>query len=202
MDKREKLLNTLIALAPFNGWSDAALRQAAKEVFSDEKQSLILFPEGISAAVDLFADQLDAKMVDHCDTPRFHTLKIREKVTEALMFRFSEHQKHSEAIRKLLHYYTLPQHTAQSMRNLWETADRIWYLAGDTATDYNYYTKRTMLAGVYSSTLLAWLTDPTEDMRITREFLDRRIQNVMQIEKAKADLRNSAVGRWLGQLAS
>lgn len=202
MKNKEKLLEALIANAPFQGWSDAALKQAAKEVFGDEKQALILFPEGISGAVSAFAEQMDKKMEAHCRVPSFSTLKIRQKVAEALMFRFREHQKNAEAIRRLLHYYTLPQHAAEGTRNLWKTADRIWYLAGDTSTDYNYYTKRAMLAGVYSSTLLAWLTDTTPDLRLTKEFLDRRIEDVMKIEKLKAGIKNSSIARWLGGLAA
>lgn len=198
---KDKLINRLLQLAPFSGWSNATLEEAAKEEFNDKKQALILFSDGISQAVDHFAKGLDAAMEQHCRKPHFASLKIREKVKDALMFRFKHHQHHREAIRRLLTYYALPHHAPQATQNLFATCDKIWYLAGDKATDYNYYTKRAMLAGVYSSTLLAWLSDPTPDLRITEEFLDRRIGNVMQIEKAKAQLKDSAIGKWFAKRA-
>ena len=66
---------------------------------------------------------------------------------------------------------------------LYRTVDAIWYAAGDTSTDYNFYTKRGLLAGVYSSTVLYWLNDDSEGAVATWAFLDRRIADVMKVPK-------------------
>ena len=132
---------------------------------------------------------MNEAMETHCNTESFKKLKIREKIREGLMFRFKQHQKQREATRRLMSYYALPLHAAQATDHAWKMADRLWYCAGDTATDYNYYTKRTLLVGVYSSTLLAWATDTTPDLSLTQEFLDRRIGDVMKIEGIKKSVK-------------
>ena len=65
--------------------------------------------------------------------------------------------------------------------------------SGDTSDDVNWYTKRATLSGVYSATVLFWLGDDSLDNQATWEFLDRRISDVMRIEKAKAAVWNNPV---------
>ena len=177
---KKQVLAALLKEAAFSGFNQQTLEKV---------EGLTAFPKGISEAVDFFAQEMDATMATHCDTEAFKRLKIREKIKEGLMFRFRSHQKQRETIRRLMSYYALPAHAAEAASHVWRTADRLWYLAGDTATDYNYYTKRTLLSGVYSSTLLAWTTDSTHDLSLTEEFLDRRIADVMKIETAKRSVK-------------
>lgn len=181
MDKKDAL-QALLKEAAFGGWSDETLEKACPN-------ALILFPKGIADAVAAFAEEMDAKMEAHCSTEVFSTLKIREKIKQGLMFRLKEHQKNREAIRRLMTYYALPQHAPEAATHAWKTADRLWYLAGDTATDYNYYTKRTLLVGVYTATLLSWATDSTPELSVTEEFLSRRIEDVMKIEGMKKNVK-------------
>ena len=177
---KKNALETLLKEAAFTGFNQETLVKSG---------GLTAFPKGISEAIDFFAEEMDAKMEAHCNTEAFKRLKIRDKIKEGLMFRFRTHQKQRETIRRLMSYYALPQHATQAAEHVWKTADRLWYLAGDKATDYNYYTKRTMLVGVYSSTLLAWATDSTPDLSLTEEFLDRRIGDVMKIEGLKKSVK-------------
>lgn len=181
MDKKDAL-QALLKEAAFSGWSQETLEKACPN-------ALILFPKGIADAVAAFATEMDAKMEAHCSNEAFSKLKIREKIKQGLMFRLKEHQKNREAIRRLMTYYALPHHAPEAAAHAWKTADRLWYLAGDTATDYNYYTKRTLLVGVYTATLLSWSTDSTPDLSVTEEFLSRRIEDVMKIEGVKKTVK-------------
>ena len=107
--------------------------------------------------------------------------------------------------RRALNLLAQPQHAALSAKLLWQAADAMWRAAGDTATDYNHYTKRLILSGIYSATLLHWTQDDSEDFAATRRFIDRRIDGVMRFEKAKAKLTGMAgklpdPARFLGRL--
>jgi ubiquinone biosynthesis protein COQ9 len=181
MDKKDALLR-LLKEAAFGGWSQETLEKSCPN-------ALILFPKGIADAVAAFAEEMDTKMEAHCSNESFSKLKIREKIQYGLMFRLKEHQKNREAIRRLMTYYAMPHHAPEAAAHAWKTADRLWYLAGDTATDYNYYTKRTLLVGVYTATLLSWSTDSTPDLSVTQEFLTRRIEDVMKIEGVKKTVK-------------
>ena len=88
----------------------------------------------------------------------------------------------------------MPQNLARTLQIGWHSADLMWRLAGDTATDYNHYTKRAILMGIYSATLAVFVEDESEGKAETRAFLDRRIEGVMKFEKAKAQLLQQARG--------
>jgi ubiquinone biosynthesis protein COQ9 len=110
-----------------------------------------------------------------------------------------------EAARSALSILAMPQNVALALKIGWRSADLMWRLAGDTATDYNHYTKRLILSGVYASTLLAWLDDQSEGWIETGAFLDRRLADVMRFEKWKStwrgnDLHRPSLTRFLGRL--
>lgn len=181
-EKQAAVLPALLAEAAFGGWNDASLHKAC----GGELESKLLFPQGISDAVVAYTTALNDEMEAHClNLPGFATLKIRQKIREGLWFRLQSHQRHREATLQLMSYYALPHHLPAASQHAWAMADRLWYLAGDTATDYNYYTKRTLLAGIYSASLFCFVTDHTPDLQTTSGFLDRRIENVMQFESLK-----------------
>jgi ubiquinone biosynthesis protein COQ9 len=115
-------------------------------------------------------------------------MKIRERIKTAVNARIVALRPYKEAARRAAAFLSLPPNTALAAQLLWRTADRMWRAAGDTSTDFNFYTKRGILMGVYSSTLLRWFTDSSEDEKDTFEFLDARIENVMQFEKFKAEV--------------
>ena len=98
-----------------------------------------------------------------------------------------------------------PQNLALATRLAWRSADRIWRIAGDRATDFNHYSKRAILMGVYGSTTLVYLDDESDGLAATRAFLDRRLGDVMRFEKLKASWRGSrerlpSLSRFLGRL--
>jgi ubiquinone biosynthesis protein COQ9 len=119
-------------------------------------------------------------------------MKVRERVKTAILTRFELVAPHREAVRRALTLEALPQHAPRALKQVYRTADAIWYAAGDTATDFNFYTKRLLLAGVYSTTLLRWLDDKSEGFSATAAFLDRRLADVMRIQQAKGRLAKLA----------
>jgi ubiquinone biosynthesis protein COQ9 len=136
---------------------------------------------------------------------RIDAMKIRERISALISHRLETLRPHKEALRRALAVLAMPQNALAAGRLAWRSADRIWRVAGDTATDYNHYTKRTILIGVYGSTTLVFLDDESEDMAVTRAFLARRIDDVMRFEKAKARVTGGStyrpsLSRFLGRL--
>ena len=147
------------------------------------------------AMVTAWIDSIDAAMARDLPQEVLASRKIREKIRDLVLYRLDAVAGQEEAMRRALAIGSMPQNVVASMRGAWRSADLMWRLAGDTATDYNHYTKRTILASLYSATLLVWLDDESDDKAETRAFLDRRIENVMQFEKTKAQLLGGAGGR-------
>ena len=201
-----------VALAPllgrhaaFDGWSEAALGAAAVELGVPAERARLAFPGGPAAMVDGWFDSVDVAMLEAFPDERIAGMKIRERIRALVLFRLERMHPHREALRRALAILAMPNNVPTGARLAWRAADRIWRLAGDTATDFNHYSKRAILVGVYGATSLVFLDDADDDLAATRAFLDRRIDEVMRFEKAKArwrgrSARMPSLSRFLGRL--
>ena len=173
----------------FDGWNQATLHKAAIDAGYKKTDVIRVLPHGAESAVDAFLKLSDDAMVEALSHYHLDTMKIRERITLAVKLRIEVHTQHREAMRRTIAFLTLPHYAWLSMRALYRTVDSIWYAIGDNSTDFNFYTKRMTLAGVYTSTLLCWLDDKSPGHEQTWHFLDRRIADVMTIEKLKQKVR-------------
>ena len=189
-DLRAALLDAVIPHVPFEGWSQAAFRDAIADSGMDPALARAVCPRG---AVDLaiaFHKRGDQAMVDRMMSEDLSQMRFRDRIAAAVRFRI-EAIDDKEVVRRGSTLFALPQHAADGAKLIWGTADAIWNTLGDTSDDINWYTKRATLSGVYGSTVLYWLGDDSIETEATWEFLDRRIENVMQFEKAKASVKKS-----------
>lgn len=185
---QEKLLDAAIAHVPFDGWGETALLAGARDLGIERGLALNAFPGGAVEMIEHHSRLADRRMVEAYEAADGAALKIREKVALAIRLRLSANQPYREAIRRALSVLALPIHAPLAARLIYRTVDAVWYALGDRSTDYNFYTKRGLLAGVYGSTLLYWLNDKSADSTETWAFLDRRIAEVMAIPRAMARL--------------
>jgi ubiquinone biosynthesis protein COQ9 len=190
--------------AVFDGWTDAALCQAAALAGVNADVARLAFSGGPMDMIAAWIDSTDAKMQAAFGDGALAALKIRERIRALLQFRLDAVAGHEEALRRALAIQAMQQNLARTLKIGWHSADLMWRLAGDTATDYNHYTKRAILMGIYSATLAVWIEEASEGKAETRAFLDRRIEDVMKFEKAKAQLLRDREGfdvaRFLGRL--
>jgi ubiquinone biosynthesis protein COQ9 len=182
-DKREYILKEALKLVPFDGWTSETMAKATGNAGFDAHYERIAFPDGVGELVDFFLRTLDKQMLENLPAD-IQKLRIRDRIELAVKTRLQVAEPYKQAIRKTVSYYAT--HAISAPQSLWKTVDEMWYAAGDAAADFNHYTKRATLAGVYSSTLLYWLNDRSEGHTDTRQFLSRRIDNVMQFNKFKA----------------
>ena len=194
-DARARLLAAALPHVAFDGWSRETLNQAVADSGVDAGLARLAFPRGgIDMALG-FHRQMDKALEDDLSARDLGAMRIRERVTFCVRRRIELVQSEREAVRRGATLFALPMNMPEGARAMWETADVIWRLCGDTATDYNWYTKRAILSGVYSSTVLFWLGDQDPHAAATWEFLDRRIEDVMQFEKVKAQMRDNPLTR-------
>ena len=202
---RAALAPLLPAHAAFDGWTEEALAMAAEELGVPPGRARLAFPGGAIEMVDAWFDWIDKAMLIAFPPERIAQMKIRERIRDLILFRFETMRPHREALRRALAVLAMPQNLAAAARLAWRSADRLWRLAGDTATDFNHYSKRAILVGVYGSTTLVFLDDNDEDLAETRAVLGRRIDDVMRFEKFKASWRGArerlpSLSRFLGRL--
>jgi ubiquinone biosynthesis protein COQ9 len=202
---RAALAPRLGAHAAFDGWGEAALAMAAGELGVPAGRARLAFPDGAPDMIDAWFDWIDKAMLEAFPPERIAAMKIRDRIRNLLLFRLQTLAPAREALRRALAILALPGNIAKGATLAWRSADRIWRVAGDTASDFNHYSKRAILIGVYGSTTLVFLDDGSEDLADTRAFLDRRIEEVMRFEKAKARWKGSgaphfSMSRFLGRL--
>ena len=200
---RRKLAIPLGENAVFDGWTEAAVETAANSQGVDPAQARLAVPKDQAGKIDLYIRGVDRALTEHFTPVKLEGLKIREKIRTIVWKRLEIMEPAREAVRRALSILAMPQNVPTGLKIGWRTADVMWRIAGDTSTDYNHYTKRMMLGGVYASTLLVWLDDRTDGWTETGAFLDRRIDDVMKIEKLKADWKGQehfSVTRFVGRL--
>lgn len=206
LDELRRQLAPLVAdAAVFDGWSDEAVAAAADQAGVDPHVAAFAFSGGPMAMIAAWIAACDAAMAHEWPAERLAQLKIRERIRTLVQFRLDYVTPQQEALARALAIMALPQNAAEGVRLGWRSADLMWRLAGDTATDYNFYTKRTILSGIYAATLAVLAHDRSEGQADTRAFLERRIDGVMKFEKAKAqflgrDFTGFSPARFLGRL--
>jgi ubiquinone biosynthesis protein COQ9 len=174
---------------PFDGWSDRTLAEAVAEAGVDPGLARLAFPRG---GVDLalgYHRQRDAELAADLEVADLLGLRFRDRIAYAVMRRLELVAGEREAVRRGAALFALPHHAADGARAIWHTADTIWTGLGDESRDFSWYSKRATLSAVYSAALLYWLGDETPGASATREFVGRRIDDVMQIEGLKARVR-------------
>lgn len=191
--------------AVFDGWTGKAVESAAEQLGIDPVQARLAMPKSQADRIDVYIQEVDRGLEAYFTPERLSGLKIREKIRALIWRRLEIMGPAREAVRRALAILAMPQNLPLALRISWRSADLLWRTAGDTSTDFNHYTKRITLGAVYGSTLLVWLDDESEGWMETAAFLDRRIDNVMNFEKFKAEWRGSSdqrlsLSRFLGRL--
>jgi len=184
---KDKLLTATLSNVLFDGWTDHAVRSAAAGIGLGPEMVLHAFPEGVADVAAHFSDWADRAMVAAYGAEDTVALGVSARVALAVRLRLAALEEHREAVRSWLAWLALPVHTPLAVRLLYRTVDEIWHTVGDRATDFSYYTKRAMLAGVVSATALHWLGDESEDHAASWDFLERSLKVTTGVGRSMAN---------------
>jgi len=206
LDEVRAALAPIIARnAGFDGWSDAAVHAAADEAGVDRDVAKLAFKDNAIDMIDAWIDSIDIELAHRLPAEKLAAMKIRDRITALLATRLEIMAPDRESLRRAMAIMAMPQNLVRSAKIGWRSADRMWRLAGDTASDFNHYTKRMTLSAVYASTLSVFVNDDSDNFADARAFLDRRIDNVMQFEKVKFQAKQRqeyvpSLSRFIGRL--
>jgi ubiquinone biosynthesis protein COQ9 len=187
---RELVLMEALPVIPESGFSDLTLTNAATRAGIGKRELQDAFPKGAASLVEAFSDWADRRMTEIMSTGESDR-RLRDRVASAVRTRIEVVAPHKEAARRAASFLAVPQHAALAARLTMRSVDAMWRAAGDTSSDFSYYTKRALLTGVYGATLAYWYSDASEGHKATWTFLDNRIDNVMQIEKFRGQARDA-----------
>lgn len=192
-DLKNQLLDAALPHVVFDGWTADAFNAAIAETGAEPALAKALCPRGAVDLAKAFHQRGDAQMVQGLAAADMASLRFRDRIALAVKLRLQAVADHKEEVRRGSTLFALPHLAGEGAKLLWGTADAIWTALGDSSDDFNWYSKRATLSGVYGATVLFWLGDDSEGAEATWAFLDRRIEDVMRIESAKKTVRNSPV---------
>ncbi len=188
---RDRIVVATLPHAAFDGWSEQALRAGVNDAGLSPDMAIRAFAGGIREVVRHWSSYGDRRMVEELEKRDVASMRVRDRVATAVRVRVEVNLAYREAVRRGLSFLAMPRNADVAARCAYDTVNAMWYAAGDTSSDYNYYTKRFLLAAVHGATILYWLDDESEDYEDTWSFLDRRIDDVMKIPKLQSRVTNA-----------
>lgn len=190
-ETQDKIIHGMMRFVPSHGWSREALRRGALQAGFSEPEALLAFQGDLDKALMHFIHQIDAQMKERLASCDLLSLRIRDRIAASVLIRLEILEPFREALPRILLYQMNPFKMPDALSSLWGTASEIWYEAGDTATDFNYYSKRALLTGVYASTFLFWLRDASPRFGKTKDFLNQSLETVMKIPSLKQKIKKT-----------
>ena len=206
----DHVIEAILNHVPFDGWSTSSLDMAAVDCGLSKAEMQGLFPGGVPDAIVAYSAYSDRNMITafcNQDAAEISAMPVHMKIRSLILIRLEQAATSKEVVRRTLATLARPQHAKLATQLLYTTVDEMWRAAGDTSTDYNFYTKRATLSAVYSATLLAFLSDNSPDLAKTEAFLDRRLADVAWLPKivrpakGMADMAMQFAGRAAGRFA-
>lgn len=188
-NQADKIIEFTLRHVPFDGWTMDALRRGAVDAGENPDDAVRLFKSSHLNMIEYYSQMLDRQMVSLIEKENLEEMKIRERIATCVIIRLKLMEPYRESVQKASIVLALPQNTPLATKLMYQTVSKMWYCAGDTSTDYNFYTKRGLLSLVYSSTLLYWFRDTSLNFTDTQSFLRRRIENVLAIPKVTGQVK-------------
>jgi ubiquinone biosynthesis protein COQ9 len=190
--QKDALLEAMLPNVVFDGWTEKALHQAARETGLGAEDLAALLPGGARELARWLDDWADRRMLLALAEEGTEGLRTRQRIIRAVQVRLELLAPYKEAVRRAITQKLSPFGLGHAAQAVSRTVDAIWYWAGDVSADFNYYTKRGLLAAVYGATVLYWLDDASEGSAATWDFLERRIAEVLKLPAATGQFRQQA----------
>ncbi|MBC65250.1 MAG: COQ9 family protein [Rhodobacteraceae bacterium] len=190
-----KFIEIALKHVPFEGWNEQVFEKTCLEANISIIQGKLLFPRSSTDLMLSFLKRDDEKLSSLIKKSDNVNQKYRNRISNAIFDRINLAQQNREAYRKALSLLALPHMAPDNAAMMWNLSDTIWIALNDSSTDINWYTKRITLGFVYSTSLIYWLGDESHELKKTKDFLERRIEDVMEFEKVKGKFRNSKFGQ-------
>ena len=194
---KEKILQEFLIIAASDGWSLESLQQALKSCQIEEKFLPLIFENDLLDLLKFYVETYNHKASQQIvNDQNFSSSKIREKIATLILKRLEVEIPNKLALQRLLNFLLNPKNLLTvkygirpafiGFKLCYQIADHMWYSIGDNATDFNFYTKRMILAKVFYRSFFKFLKDDSADLALTKNFITDEINKVMKIQRYKA----------------
>ena len=180
--KRQIFLQKVCDLAEISNWQESILEQVCIEMQLTADYYKIWFPRGVIDILNKLEQDYDVQMLQVLDSYA-QPAGITDKVGLALQVRICQVSPSKLLAQSMSRYYLRPRAVAEGLEFAWRSVDLIWQYAGDDSLDYNYYTKRALLHGIYVASQLCYNRDNSTESNQTRRFIQSSLRQIVQVSK-------------------
>jgi len=165
------------------GWSEQILLDVARDSKFKYSEIALLFPKGYSTLLEMYLNTINDKMTEGSRKINLIQLRVHQRIKELIVLRLRIMSNEKKLISKTYFHLLLPQNFKLASKCLYKVVDQTWFLAGDQSTDFNFYTKRGILASIYSTVILHFINNNNLDQTI--DILNKQLKRVSKIPKIK-----------------
>ena len=185
--KRLEFVNLTKKTVNKYGWNDSLFDKISSHHRITHKELIILFPEGYKQMLKLSLDYLNYELENICNQYDFIRIPIHKRIKKIIMTKINFMNKHKEFYKRTFYFLLIPMNYKLLTAYLFKTVNLMWYIAGDNSTDFNFYTKRMILSGVYSSVILHFISN--DNLLETEKKLDGNLLKVSKIPVIKEKIQ-------------
>jgi len=186
--KRKEIIEISKKYIVKDGWNEDLFESISKNSKFKINEIKILFPEGYLSLLKFYLKELDTQMTINAKKINLIPMKTHERIKEIILLRLKNNQDEKNLIKRTYFTLLLPHHSKVALKSLYNTVDQIWFIVGDKSVDFNFYSKRFILAAIYSSVILFWIKN--QDIKKTTVFLDKQLRKVSKITQTKNKVKN------------
>ncbi|XP_050760199.1 LOW QUALITY PROTEIN: ubiquinone biosynthesis protein COQ9, mitochondrial [Gymnogyps californianus] len=194
---QHRILTAALEFVPEHGWTAEAIAEGAKTLglsvaaagmfHSDGSELVLHFVSQCNTKLSELLEQ-EQKLVQLGEAEKKPTDQfLRDAVEARLRMLIPYIEKWPQALSILL----LPHNIPASLNLLTSMIDDIWQYAGDQSTDFNWYTRRAVLTGIYNTTELVMMQDSSPDFEDTWRFLENRVADAMNMNNTAHQVQST-----------
>uniref|UniRef100_A0A2P2KVL0 Ubiquinone biosynthesis protein n=1 Tax=Rhizophora mucronata TaxID=61149 RepID=A0A2P2KVL0_RHIMU len=162
-DEQARVLQASLRHVLRLGWSEEAMIAGARDV--GVSPSIVgSFPRKEAALVEFFMDECLQKLIDRIGSgEELQKLVPSERISKLVRIRLEMQAPHVSKWPQALSIQAHPSNAPTSFKQRAMLVDEIWHAVDDDGSDIDWYVKRTVLGGIYSTTEIYMLTDSSPD---------------------------------------
>ncbi|KAK1377853.1 Ubiquinone biosynthesis protein [Heracleum sosnowskyi] len=183
-EEQDRVLDASLLHVPKLGWTEVAMVAGARDV--DVSPSIVGgFPRKEAELVEHFMDECLHKLMDIIDSEEdLKNLIPNDRIAKLVRIRLELQVPYISKWPQALSIQAQPANVPNSFKQRAMLVDEIWHACDDEANDIDWYVKRTILGGIYSTSEIYMLTDSSPDFRDTWAFLNGRVRDAFDFKKS------------------
>ena len=187
LKKRQVVLSFAKEFVSENGLTKNCLENISKKYGLNTDETDLLFPQGNIDLIKFALEQLNNDLEVYCRQIDLIRLPIHKRIRKVLLSKISLMNKDKLFYRSIFLNLLIPKKNFSLSSQLYNSVDQLWFIAGDSSTDFNFYTKRLILSGIYSRVMLFFFNNNNQEE--LENILDESLKRVSKIPEIKSKLK-------------